>query len=165
MKSIRQKFLKLWTPLLVTWIFMALEGPIVSAFLSHRPESEFNLAAYGITFAFALVVESPVIMLMSAAITLVSGRQSYIALRRYSMKLIMGVSLVMFIVLIPSVYHFVTNSLLSLPPEVAARAYQGLWGMSLWPALVGWRRFYQGCLIARHKTLGISLERFCVCLY
>ena len=53
---------------------MASEGPFLAAIIARLPDPEFNLGAYGVTFALAILIEAPVIMLMSAATSIVKDR-------------------------------------------------------------------------------------------
>ena len=48
-----------WLPLAATWIMMSVEGPFLAAVIARLPEPRFNLAAYGVAFAFALLIEAP----------------------------------------------------------------------------------------------------------
>lgn len=63
--------LTFWIPLAATWLMMSLEGPYLSALIARLAEPKFNLAAYGIAFSLALIIEAPVIMMMSASTALV----------------------------------------------------------------------------------------------
>ncbi len=61
------RILVFWVPLALTWLMMASEGPFITAIIARLDEPKFNLAAYGVAFSLALIVEAPVIMLMSAS--------------------------------------------------------------------------------------------------
>ena len=45
-----------WLPLAGTWLMMAVEGPFLAAIIARLADPKFNLAAYGIAFAFAVLV-------------------------------------------------------------------------------------------------------------
>ena len=66
---------------------MAAEGPYLAALIARMPDPIPNLAAFGVAFAFAIILESPVIMLMSASTALIEDGPSYRALRRFSLWL------------------------------------------------------------------------------
>ena len=66
-----------WVPLAVMWLMMAVEQPVIAAFVARMREPEANLAAYGVVFALALFVESPIIMLLTAGTALARDRLSY----------------------------------------------------------------------------------------
>jgi hypothetical protein len=46
---------------------MAVEGPFLAAVIARLSEPMHNLAAFGVAFSVAMLVESPVIMLLSAS--------------------------------------------------------------------------------------------------
>ena len=54
-----------------TWLMMSLEGPFLAAVIARLAEPKHNLAAYGVAFALAILVEAPVIMMMSASTAVV----------------------------------------------------------------------------------------------
>ncbi|MEC9354593.1 MAG: hypothetical protein VX507_00020 [Gemmatimonadota bacterium] len=146
-----------WAPLAATWVMMAAEGPFLAAIIARLPSPEFNLGAYGVAFALAILIEAPVIMLMSAATSLVKDRISYLKMRNFSRGLILGTTLLLLIVLVPGVYRWLTETLLQLPTEVADLTYGALWFFLPWPSAIGYRRFLQGVLIRAGKTRLVAM--------
>ena len=136
---------------------MAAEGPFLAAMIARMPGPEFNLGAYGVAFALAILIEAPVIMLMSAATSLVKDRISYLKMRNFSRGLILGTTLLLLIVLVPGVYRWLTETLLQLPAEVADLTYGALWFFLPWPSAIGYRRFLQGVLIRAGKTRLVAM--------
>ena len=136
---------------------MAAEGPFLAAIIARLPSPEFNLGAYGVAFALAILIEAPVIMLMSAATSLVKDRISYLKMRNFSRGLILGTTLLLLIVLVPGVYRWLTETLLQLPTEVADLTYGALWFFLPWPSAIGYRRFLQGVLIRAGKTRLVAM--------
>ena len=136
---------------------MAAEGPFLAAMIARMPGPEFNLGAYGVAFALAILIEAPVIMLMSAATSLVKDRISYLKMRNFSRGLILGTTLLLLIVLVPGVYRWLTETLLQLPTEVADLTYGALWFFLPWPSAIGYRRFLQGVLIRAGKTRLVAM--------
>ena len=136
---------------------MAAEGPFLAAMIARMPGPEFNLGAYGVAFALAILIEAPVIMLMSAATSLVRDRISYLKMRNFSRGLILGTTLLLLIVLVPGVYRWLTETLLQLPAEVADLTYGALWFFLPWPSAIGYRRFLQGVLIRAGKTRLVAM--------
>jgi hypothetical protein len=150
-RSARSIFL-FWVPLAATWVMMALEGPFLAAIIARLADPTFNLAAYGVAFAFGILVESPVIMLLSASTALVVDRDSYRKLLRFANALNVGCTVLLLLVLLPPVYGAIMSGLLNLPDEVAALTYGALWILLPWPAAIGYRRFVQGILIRTGRT-------------
>ena len=70
----QRELARFWWPLMATWLMMAVEGPFLAALIARLPDPKPNLAAYGVAFAFAIILEAPVIMMLSAATALVTDR-------------------------------------------------------------------------------------------
>ncbi len=150
------KIFRFWLPLASTWLMMAVEGPFLSAVLARLPQPKFNLAAYGVAFAFALFIESPVIMMMSAATALVTGRQPFFMLRRFNYGLSLLLTFLMGLLALPPVFRVVGEGWIHLSPEVARRAHLAVVVLLPWPGAIGYRRFYQGILIRANLTRRVA---------
>ena len=109
-----QKILRFWLPLALAWLMMSVEGPLLAALIARMPDAVFNLAAYGVAYAFALIAEAPVIMLLSAATALCRGAVSYRRLRRFTLLLSLGVSFFLLLLAVPAVFNLVGVRLLGL---------------------------------------------------
>ncbi len=151
-----KKIIIFWIPLAATWLMMASEGPFLAAIIARLSAPKINLAAYGVAFSIALLVEAPIIMLMSAATALVKDRDSYLKLRNFSYSLIGIITLLMLIILFPPVFRLITGNLMDLPEDVARLTYLATAIMLPWPAAIGFRRFYQGILIRSHLTRRVA---------
>ena len=148
---------RLWSPLAATWLMMAAEGPLLAAIVARLSEPRFNLAAYGVALSIALLVEAPVIMMMSAATALVRDRGSYLRLRNFTFALSLGVTLVMGVLALPPIFYPVALELIGLPQQVADLTYRAILLLLPWPGAIGYRRFYQGLLIRSHRTRLIAM--------
>jgi progressive ankylosis protein len=144
--------LRFWAPLAATWVMMGLEGPFLAAVIARLADPTFNLAAHGVAFAFAILIEAPVIMLLSASTALVEDRDGYRKLRAFANVLNAGCTALLLLVLVPPVYDAIMSGLLGLPDEVASLTYGALWILLPWPAAIGYRRFIQGVLIRSGRT-------------
>ncbi|MDX1674219.1 MAG: hypothetical protein R3314_05385 [Longimicrobiales bacterium] len=147
-----RSILLFWLPLAATWMMMAVEGPFLAAVIARLADPKFNLAAHGVAFAFAILVEAPVIMLMSASTALVEDSHTYRRLRNFANALNAGSTALLLTVLIPPVYVFLMEGLIGLPSEVADLTYGALWILLPWPAAIGYRRFLHGLLIRSGRT-------------
>ncbi len=139
--------LRFWLPLAATWLMMAVEGPFLAAVIARLDAPTYNLAAYGVAFSLALVIEAPVIMIMSASTALARDRLAYQRLRNFTHSLNLLITLAMALVLLPPVFTWVARGLMGLPEEVASRTHVALLILLPWPGTIGARRFYQGVLI------------------
>lgn len=141
-----------WLPLAATWLMMSVEGPILAAVIARLADPTYNLAAYGVAFAFAILVEAPVIMLMSASTALAEDGPSLRRLRVFTWALNALATGLLLLVLVPGLYDALMIDLIGLPPEVARITYGALWIFLPWPAAIGYRRFLQGILIRADLT-------------
>lgn len=151
------KIIGFWSPLALTWLLMAAEGPYLAALIARLPQEVVNLAAYGVAFAFALVTEAPVIMLLGATTALCRGRHSYRQLRRFTVLLSLGVTVLLMLLAIPPIFRMVGIDAIGLQPDVAKRVNAALWALLPWPGAIGFRRFYQGVLIAEGRTRRVTV--------
>jgi progressive ankylosis protein len=145
-----------WGPLALTWLMMAIEQPLLIAFIARLNEAKYNLAAFGIAGSFAMIIESPIIMLMSVSTALVKGRNSYKKLKRFTDILNAGITLIQIFILIPPVFNYIVIGLMEVPEEVARLAHIALIIFLPWAAAIGYRRFYQGILIRNNLTRRIT---------
>jgi len=141
-----------WLPLAFTWLMMATEGPFLAAVIARLANPELNLAAWGVAFSIALIVEAPIIMIMSAATALVRCRQSYLRMRNFTTSLNATITVAMAIVILPDVFQLVARGAIGLPEEVASRTHLATVILLPWPAAIGFRRLYQGVLIRHGLT-------------
>jgi progressive ankylosis protein len=144
-----------WAPLAGTWWMMALEGVALSAILARLPDPTYNLAAYGVAFAFAILIESPVILLMSASTAMVVDRNAHIALWTFSLKLIALITGLMVVLVLPPVWSEVAGWL-RLEPEIARLVHLALLWLLPWPGAIGDRRYHQGLMIRAGQTRQIA---------
>ncbi len=146
------RILLFWLPLAATWLMMSLEGPFVSAVIARLAEPKSNLAAYGVAFSLALMVEAPIIMIMSASTALVRNQQSFLTMKRFVFWMNTLITALMVLMLIKPVFHLIAGRLIGLPPHLEDLTWTGCLVMLPWPAAIGYRRFYQGVLIRHDRT-------------
>ncbi|HKK93183.1 MAG TPA: hypothetical protein VJ925_07090, partial [Longimicrobiales bacterium] len=152
MKRTQVSIFIFWVPLAATWVMMASEGPFLTAIIARLGDPTYNLAAFGVAFAFGILVEGPVIMLMSASTALAKNWVAFLRLRRFAWALNALSTALLVILLVPPVFDLVMETMLGLPVEVAELVYGGLLFLLPWPAAIGYRRFVQGVLIRANRT-------------
>lgn len=150
------KIFYFWLPLAATWIMMSVEGPYLAALIARSAEPKFNLAAYGVAYSLALIIEAPIIMIMSASVALVKDMQSFKTLRNYTYAANTFLTLLMFILVIPTIFYFITEDLIGLPSEVSQLTHLATIILIPWPGAIGYRRFYQGLLIKNDLTRRVA---------
>lgn len=148
---------RFWSPLAATWMMMAVEGPLIAATIARLPDPTLNLAAHGVVFAIAILVEAPVIMLMTAATALVRDRESLRKLWIFAQGLNVLATALVLLLLLPFVFEPLVLGLLALPGDVADLIYGSLWIFLPWPGAIGYRRFIHGVMIAAGQTRQVAL--------
>ncbi len=141
---------------------MMAEAPSTNAILSRFPESAIQIAGFGVALGLSLLIESPVIMLLATAIALVKGRESFFALMRFVLYLIIGLTLLTALVAFTLLYDLIALRLLGLPERIAEAGRSAMQVMLFWTAAIGWRRFLQGVLMryggARFVSWGTAIR-------
>lgn len=148
-----------WWPLAASWLLMGAELPALSAVVARLANPEINLAAYGgVVFPLALIVESPIIMLLAASTALSKDWDSYMKLRRFMM--IAGATLTALHILVAftPLYYLVVGTIIGAPQEIIEPARIGLMIMTPWTWSIAYRRFNQGLLIrfGHSQAVGIG---------
>ena len=145
--SLRQIFTT-WWPLAASWLLMSAEMPALSAIVARLAEPKINLAAYGgVVFPLALIIESPIIMLLAASTALSRDWNSYLHIRRFMMVTSAVLTALHLLITLTPIYYFVVEELLNAPAEIIEPARIGLIIMTPWTWSIAYRRFHQGVLI------------------
>lgn len=146
----------LWFPLALSFELMMMEGPSLQAAVGRLADAQLNLAAWGLTISLSLLVESPVIMLLSTTIALGRSRQAFEALRRFMLALCLGCSVLAAVLAFTPLYGLVTRVIMGQPENIVTAARPALGVMLLWTAAIGYRRFFQGILVRAAQTVRVS---------
>src|SRR5512140_2162223 len=145
--DLRQVF-RTWWPLAASWLLMAAELPAVSATVARLPDAEIHLAAFGgVVYQLALIIESPIIMLLPAATALCKDWASY--RRIFNFMMITGALLTGLHILVAftPLYSLVVVKMIGAPAEIIEPARLGLMIMLPWSWSIAFRRLNQGTLI------------------
>lgn len=148
---------RLYFPLAVSWVCMAIESPIAIAILSRMPDAKLNTAALFVLMGVSLLIESPVIDLLSTSTTFSKTRENFVVVRRFAFGLSIFASGVHALVALTPLFGWITGSILRLPPEMQSVLRIPFIIFIPWSAMIGWRRFWQGCLIRAGVSRPISV--------
>ena len=64
MKRTQVSIFIFWVPLAATWVMMASEGPFLTAIIARLGDPTYNLAAFGVAFAFGILFGTGIILLL-----------------------------------------------------------------------------------------------------
>jgi hypothetical protein len=148
--------LRFWLPLEATWLMMAAEGPFLAAVIARLAAPKENLAAFGVATSLAWIIEAPIVMMLSASNALCRDGVAYRKLRRFSFTLNALVTVAMAVLIMPPVFNWIARRGLGLPSDVASLAGGSMIFLILWPAAIGYRRFYQGILIRDGRPQAVT---------
>lgn len=147
-----------WWPLAASWLLMSLELPAISAVIARLAEPEINLAAYGgVVFPLALIVESPIIMLLAASTALSKDWPSYVKLRRFMMRTSIVLTVLHLLIAATPLYYVVVEGIIGVPAEIVAPSRIGLIIMLPWTWSIAYRRFNQGVLIRFDHSRAVGI--------
>jgi len=136
---------------------MSAEGPVLTSIIARLADPTLNLAAYGVAIAVGMLIESPVIHLLSTTVALARDRASLVELQKYALKVNLLVTTGMLLIVVPPVYHVLSIDILRLPYNIANPMHWALVGMIPFPAAVGYRRSMQGVLIRNGRTRLVAM--------
>src|SRR4030042_70858 len=146
-----------WWPLAASWLLMGIELPVISAVIARLANPEINLAAYGgVISPLALIIESPIIMLLAASTALSKDWPSFIKIRRFMMAASACLTLLHILIAFTPLYYVVVEQLMGMPHDIIQPARVGLMIMTPWTWSIAFRRFHQGVLIRFGHSKAVS---------
>ncbi|HUW10527.1 MAG TPA: hypothetical protein VM537_12420 [Anaerolineae bacterium] len=149
--SLRQMFM-LWSPIAASIAMMVMEPSIINIALGRAADAEVALAAYGVAYGLAILIESPIIMLLDASVARSTNRGAFALVKRFTLALALAVTALGLLVSLTPLYTIVVEQLMRIPADIAAQTRPTLQILSLWPLPIAWRRSHQGVLIRAQKT-------------
>ena len=154
--TVRQMF-ALWLPLAASIVMMVLEPSTINAGLGRTAEPELALAAFGVAFGLALLVEAPILMLLDASVSRSIDQAAFSVVRRFALGLGLAVTAAGLVLSLTPLSSIIVVDLMNIPPDVAARARPTLQVLAFWSLPIAWRRAHQGLLIRVRRTGMISV--------
>lgn len=140
---------------------MGLEIPLVAVILSRFSNPEIHLAAWGgVVFPLSLIMEAPIIMILSASTVLCKDGPAYVLLRNFIWVLGGILTILHMSVAFTPLYDMIVVTLLGVPTSIVQPARVGLQIMTLWTLAIALRRFLQGVVIRSGQTRLIMMGTF-----
>jgi hypothetical protein len=136
---------------------MNIAQPVTAIAISRLPDPEVQLAAYGVTFDMGFLLESPIVMLLSASVALTRDRATYMHLRRITLWLVAVMTALFAVVAFTPAYTLVVQRIIGVPAGVAEQGRPALGLLLPWVGAVAWRRLHQGPMIVAGLTRLMSV--------
>lgn len=134
-------------PLSLSDVVMALGDPLQVMALTRLADPTTSLATMGVVKAIANLLESPVIVMLHASTALAKRAESRAALWRFMLALSSTLTLIFMLLCLPGIYSRLLQDVFGVGPAVTDAARIPFLIMVAWPAIIAWRRYYQGLLI------------------
>lgn len=152
--------LRLFLPLSLSDVIMVLAGPILTIGLTRLANPETHLAAYSVAENMAILLESPIIMLLHASNLLSRYPETYRPLRHFMIWANALLTALYALLAFTPAYDWIFRGVLGQPDAIADAARPAFQAMLLWPAAIGWRRYYQGVLIIHKRSSLVAYAGF-----
>lgn len=131
---------------------MTFEGPWIQGVIARKPDSETQLAAFGLIFSLSVLIETPIIMLLATSNALSRNRQAFQVLWRFMMITNALVTVLALLMAFTPLLDIYLGNLLNIPQHIIEATRPGMQIMVLWSAFIGYRRFHQGIIIRYGNT-------------
>jgi hypothetical protein len=153
-----RQVLTAWAPLAASWLLMGLELPAVGAVMARLPDPAVSLAAYGgVVFPIALIIESPIIMLLAASTALAVDAVSYRVIWRFMLVVAGGLTALHALIAFSPLFDVVAMGVLGVPEALREPARWGMQLMLPWTFSIASRRTHQGLLIRFGRSEAVTL--------
>ncbi len=140
---------------------MGLELPVVSAVMARLPHATVSLAAYGgVVFPLSLLIESPILMLLTASTALARDTHSYQVVRRFMFVAAGLLTLLHALIAFTPLFDLIAGTLIGIPEPAREPARIGLRIMLPWTLAIAYRRTQQGVLIRFGRASSITWGTF-----
>ena len=141
-----------WLPLGAMWLLMAVEQPMAASVIARLAEPESNLAVFGVAFSLTLIVESPIIMLLTAGTALAKSRDSYTRLLHFTHILSAMLTGLHLLIALTPLYDVIVGRLIGVPTGILEPSRTTFLLMVPCSAAIAYRRLWEGMLIRFHRT-------------
>ncbi len=153
-----RQVLTAWAPLAASWLLMGLELPAVGAVMARLPDPAVSLAAYGgVVFPIALIIESPIIMLLAASTALAVDAVSYRVIWRFMLVVAGALTALHALIAFTPLFDVVAMGVLGVPEALREPARWGMQLMLPWTFSIASRRTHQGLLIRFGRSKAVTL--------
>ena len=146
-----------YLPLAAMWLTMGVEQPVITAFIGRLPDEELNLAAFGVAFTMGLLIEAPVIMLLTAGTALADSRANYARLLRFTHILAASLTALHALVGFTPLHRVVIGWFVGAQEELITPVRDAFVLMTPWTASIAYRRLWQGVLIRFRRTVVVPI--------
>lgn len=143
---------RFYRPLVTTTIVRQATRPMLSAGIAATAMAFGSLAAWPVAWGVVTLFVGPVWSLQQLTTAMVEDRATYQPVRRFSLLLSLGFSLLLALIAFTDLYGLVMGRVYNLPPDLQALARPGVRLMVTLPLLMGAQSLLRGVLIRQGST-------------
>lgn len=147
---------RFYLPLALSGLLIALQQPVIAAALARTANPQEALAAYGLALSVAVLLESPIQMLLATGAALAHDGPSFRLLQRFAVVAGVALSVLGAVLTFTPAGQALFRGALQSPWPVGEQALLALRVLLPWPLVVAWRRLYQGVLIRQGQTRAVG---------
>ena len=134
---------------------------MLAAFVARMVSPEITLATWGsLVYPISLVVEGPIIMLLTASTALAKDLIAYQKLFKYMIFMSLTLSLIHILIAFTPLFFFVAEDLMNVPKSLLLPGKIGLQIMTPWTLMIAWRRLNQGVMIRHGSSNMVAIGTF-----
>jgi Na+-driven multidrug efflux pump len=143
---------RFYRPLAATTILRQSARPMLSAGIASATMPRASLAAWPVTWGFAILVAGPAWSLQQLATALAANRAAYRRVQVFALALSSSLTLLLALVAFTPLYGVVMGRLYNLSPELQAVAHPALQLLSVYPLLLAGQSVLRGVFIRSGRT-------------
>lgn len=151
-----RSFLVFYAPLALTPVLTIIAQPTLSGAMQRMREPVHSVDAWTAIYGLVFMVRCLGLAFNEVVITLSSQPGAVPALRRFTFRLVAVTTLMLLLASWTPFASFWFETVLSLTPDLAELAGNGLRLMWILPAISALQSWYQGTLVHRRRTRGIT---------
>jgi hypothetical protein len=151
-----QDLLSFYIPLAMTSLLNLLVQPIGSAALSRMPQALESLAVWPVLSGLIFMLRSPGIAYNEVVVALLDEPRSASSLRRFAALLTTLTTLLLLIIAATPLAVIWFGRISGLSPSLAKLAHTSLWIALPIPSLNALQSWYQGAIVHKRSTRGIT---------
>ena len=141
-----------YRPLLVTTILRQSSRPILNAGIAAAAAARASLAAWPVTWGFAILIAGPAWSLQQLTTALAEDETAYRRVRAFALSLSAFFALLLAVVAFTPLYGLVMGGVYNLSPELQELARPALQLMAVYPLLMGGQSLLRGVAILAGST-------------
>ncbi|MDD2502909.1 MAG: hypothetical protein PHG58_03495 [Clostridia bacterium] len=156
---------KFFIPLALTSVLIALTHTLFNAGLARLPNQDIYIAAFFVAKGFMNLFQSAVFMIPQTAVTFVKSSKTYKKVLQFTALDALFITILLGLVVISGLARWIMTNVMGLQGQVLEQSLVILAVLSIFPAAVTLRNFFQGIAIRFRVTSIVTLSSIIRMIY